>query len=227
MYRCGIIGCGRIGTKFDECHASAYRQCPDTELIVCCDASIDQAINACKKWSVPVATSDIGDFNAEVVEIVSVCTPPETHLDVIKDIMNLQTVQAIYLEKPIATTLEDADEIIRLCHEKDVILQVNHQRRFGRPTFFFSRGVLNTMSHGYDMLRQLHIPIEMVDIVEIKTDKPIFELRIPTEGLITKGVQHLIECIENHKESISSGEEAREALRLCLKLKERDEFRNR
>ena len=218
--RCAIIGCGRIGTKFDECHAAAYKQAGQ-ELIAACDVNLDQAINACKKWSIPVACTDIGDLNAEAIEIVSICTPPETHLAVVKEVMNLQFIKGIYLEKPIATTLEDADEIIRLCHEREIILQINHQRRFGRPAFFFSRGVLNTMSHGYDMLRQLHIPIEMVDIVEIKTNKPIFELRIPTEGLIAKGVQHLIDCVENHKQSISSGEEARESLKLCLEYMEK------
>lgn len=229
MYRAGIIGCGRIGTEFIDCHARAYKENPNTELIMAIDADISKAIAASKAWKIPSIGSNACDVAAEGIEIISICTPPEMHRKVLEEAIEFDYMaKAIYCEKPIATTLEDADAMIKLCHERNIILQVNHQRRFGRPTFFFSRGVLNTGTHVFDMLRMLFGEGtlvsntlyfkggQQVDIVEIDTMKHAFEFTIPTTDLVKVGLSHLVYCIDNQKQSVSSGEEAMEDLRLCL-----------
>jgi len=214
MLSAGIIGCGSIGVNSDgkhpECHAWAYKECKDTKLVGISDILFIKAYEAGRIWGF----GTLKDFRQGEIEIISICTPPETHLELVHSLINEQP-KAIYLEKPIATTLEDADKIIELCHKNNIILQVNHQRRFGTPTFYFSRGILNTGTHMFDMLRMLNL-VDKTKIVEVDTDEPIFEFKIPTEGLILKGVEHLVECIKLNKSSISSGYEAREALKLCL-----------
>jgi len=226
MYTAGIIGCGSIGVNSDgkhpECHAWAYRECKDTELTYLGDIDEGREIDARRDWNV---------WGRIHTDILSICSPPEDHLDNVAMVAEYYPPKAIYLEKPIATTLEDADRIIELCHRNNIILQVNHQRRFGTPTFYFSRGILNTGTHMFDMLRMLScgvrieqniiwyftgLTIHKLNIIEVDTDECIFEFKIPTEGLILKGVEHLVECIKENKQSISSGEEAREALKLCL-----------
>ncbi len=229
MYRAAIIGCGRIGTQFIDCHARAYKENPDIDLVMAVDADIDKAIAASKSWNIPIIGSNPCDVASEGIEVISICTPPETHRRVLEEVLEFgDNVRAIYCEKPITTTLEDADTMIKLCHNKNVILQVNHQRRFGRPTFLFSRGVLNTGTHAFDMLRMLFGECnfvgntlyfkngQQVDIVEVGVTENIFEFTIPTIDLIKRGVEHLIYCVDNQKQSVSSGEEAREDLRLCL-----------
>lgn len=230
MYKAGIIGLGRIGVEFEDSHASAYRDCPDIELVAACDANLDRArMSPC-----PLFYTDYEWMVAEEqLDIVSICTPPETHYQIVCDIAPY--VKAIYCEKPIATTLEDADRMIGACQKAGVILQVNHQRSFVRPKFRFSRGILNTGTHMFALLRQLFGEIKYLtdhnvtfesglvcDIEEVKTDEPIFELDCThnKDRMILAGVEHLVECLKNGAKPISSGEDAREALYLVLKFQE-------
>ena len=93
------------------------------------------------------------------------------------------------------------------------------------------------MTHGFDMLRMLFgevkrtegdmvyfdkawsLPNELaIRIQEVKTDEHVFEFKVDTTDAIKKGVKHLIDCIEQGRESISSGKQAREDLRLCLEV---------
>ncbi len=222
LFRCGVIGLGRIGCEFIDNHAKAYRDCKDTALSFLWD--IDQ-----------IKTDAWCDFygikNDVELDIISICTPPETHRQIVEQWSH--DVRGIYCEKPIATTLEDADAMIELCHKRHIILQVNHQRRFGNPKFLFSRGILNTGTHMFDLLRMYFGEIRLegnqvitpnglhIDIFELYGEEPYFEFVMPNQSdLILKGVEHLVECIKQGKQSISSGIEAREDLRLCLDFKE-------
>jgi hypothetical protein len=174
----------------------------------------------------------------EGIDIVSVCTPPETHKKIVCDIAPF--VKAIYCEKPIALTLEDADAMIKCCHYHGTILQINHQRRFINPKVRFSRGVLNTGTHLFDLLRKTYgDPITILptgnallpdcsicEIEEVKTDEPIFEFDLTRskEPMIIKGVSHLVDCLLTGCKNKSSGEDGREALRLALDFKEINEL---
>ena len=221
MYKAAVIGCGRIGVEFPENHCQAYGKM----LYAVVDTDIKKAEKALDKYGAVMATDSVKALD---VDIVSICTPPGTHLKVVKQVVGF--VKGIYLEKPIATTLKDADAIIRLCKANNVVLQVNHQRRFGIPTLYYSRGILNTMTHGFDMLRMYfgevrrlergfaHFDNIAVRIQEVKTDEPVFIFEVDTTDAISFGVLHLVDCIQDGKESISSGAQAREDLRLCLEL---------
>jgi len=230
MYKAAVIGCGRIGAEFPENHCQAYGKM----LYAVVDTDLRKVEKALGRYGASFGSNYISELEGEV-DIVSICTPPETHLKVVKQVVRF--VKGIYLEKPIATTLKDADAIIRLCKANSVILQVNHQRRFGIPTLYYSRGILNTMTHGFDMLRMLFgevkrtegdmvyfdkawsLPNELaIRIQEVKTDEHVFEFKVDTTDAIKKGVKHLIDCIEQGRESISSGKQAREDLRLCLEV---------
>jgi len=225
LYRAGIIGLGRIGVEFDDSHASAYIDCPDTELVASCDIK-----------KVALYDDYIRMVKEQELDIVSVCTPPETHCQIVCNIAPY--VRAIYCEKPIATTLEDADRMIETCHKHNVILQINHQRRFIRPRFRFSRGWLNTGTHMFDLLRQLFGEPTYIypngigfasglscEIEKVDTDEPIFELDCTHNGerMILKGVEELVVCLQLGRQSKSSGEEARHALAAVLKMEKMGE----
>jgi len=216
VYRVGIIGCGFIGVKAPDSHLKAYQDCPDTDLVALCDL-----FPIAKELT---AEYDEYQYYEDMVEnddldIVSVCTPPETHCQIVCDIAPF--VKAIYCEKPIALTLEEADKMIDMCHKFGVILQVNHQRRFAPVKVRFSNGILNYGSHMFDRMRQLFFN-QWVRIEYIDTDENIFEIDCTSNNdrLIDKGVQHLVECLKEGKESISSGEESRKTLQVVLQFKE-------
>ncbi len=205
-YTAGVIGLGRIGYEWVDSHYNTYHSHPRISKVITCDT---------------IKPADYKDYMEMVcnneLDIVSVCTPPETHCKIVCNIAPF--VRAIYCEKPIATTLEDADKMIMECHSCDTVLQVNHQRRFLRPKFRFSRGILNSGTHAFDAINFYFKDPSLVDFEYIDCDDYIFEFKFTgTPSVPKEAINHLIDCIENHHESISSGETARESLRQCLEM---------
>jgi predicted dehydrogenase len=119
----------------------------------------------------------------EALDILSICTWNSTHLEILKEAVS-HGVKAIFCEKPIADTLRNADQMLKLCNEKGVILQIGHQRRFdqfhqevrnllqngslGRiqqVTFYYTAGIGNSGSHMFDLLRFLFGDVEWVRAV--------------------------------------------------------------
>jgi len=217
-YTAGIIGLGSIAVSKPDCHMAAYRDCCSTDLVALCDSNE----SLLSTWR-PVVLNKAKLFkeyknmvSGNWLDIISVCTPPETHCQIVCDIAPY--VKAIYCEKPIAFTLEEADSMIETCHKYKVILQVNHQRLFTRPKFRFSRGYINTGTHLFSLINHLFKDGVEIEAEYVDTDEPIFELDCThnKEPMILKGVEHLVECLKLGEESVSSGESAREALADCL-----------
>ena len=214
MYKCAVIGLGSIGLRSIDSHCCAYRDCDQTELVATCDT--DWTPQDCFRYDFQKKYNSYMEMvSVEELDIVSVCTSVETHCQIVCDIAPF--VKAIYSEKPIAPTLKEADKMIEICHKYGVILQVNHQRRFVKPKMRWSRGLLNNGTHAFDLIRQLDL-VDKVDMeyIDSMDYPPIFELQITQEQMILKGVEHLVECLKAGKESISSGEEARETLKAVL-----------
>lgn len=63
-------------------------------------------------------------------DIVTIATPVETHMSICRNAMRYDSVKAILLEKPIASTLEEAEKILKSQREFNVPIVVNHTRRW-------------------------------------------------------------------------------------------------
>lgn len=179
-FRAGIVGCGRIGSEFDDdlkrkvisTHAGAYTAVKEIDLVAACDVNKEKLEKCGIRWQIPSLYHDYKEMLAkENLDILSICTWNSTHLEVVGEAAN-NNIKAIFCEKPIADSLKNADEIIKMCAEKGVILQINHQRRFDRfhqdirtfiqdgklgriqqVTFYYTAGIANTGSHMFDLLR--------------------------------------------------------------------------
>jgi predicted dehydrogenase len=71
------------------------------------------------------------------VDIVSICSPAVTHAPIVRAFLNAGT--DVLVEKPIATSLGEADSLIALAEAKNRLLTVGHQERF----VFARTGLLN------------------------------------------------------------------------------------
>jgi len=211
-YRAGIIGCGFIGAKAPDSHAQAYIDCDRTALVALCEKK--DIFNSEYRHYMDMV-------KREHLDIVSVCTPVETHCKIVCDIAPY--VKAIYCEKPMAVDLTECDKMIHACAKNDTILQINHQRRFVKPLFRFSRDMIDTGTHVFDWLNQHHID---VDIEYVHKQEHIFELVITRERMILAGVNYLVDCLDTGLDTISSGFEGKAALRLALEFKENYERDN-
>ena len=127
----GIVGCGRILKK----HADAINEnlADKAELVAVCDINIEKANKAGQKYNVPYHK----DFNQMLtkhpnIEVVTVLTESGNHARHTIDIVN-KYKKHIVVEKPMALTLNDADEMIRTCDLNGVKLFVVKQNRYNLP----------------------------------------------------------------------------------------------
>ena len=106
--RVGIIGCGNIASILDEkssasdfakTHAKAYRQDLRFDLAALCDLNDSRLLTAQQAWSVKFATTRIEEFLAQNLDIVSLCTPVEMQLELLKKILE-HKVKVVFCEKP-------------------------------------------------------------------------------------------------------------------------------
>jgi predicted dehydrogenase len=141
-YRVGIIGCSGIAIAPGErssspirspqphSHASAYHAVAATEVVAVCDVSEPALDRFMASWG---ATATYTDYRRmlerERLDLVSIVTPDHLHAEMFVAACEAG-VKGIFCEKPIATTLDDADQMIAAAERTGVKVVVNHTRRF-------------------------------------------------------------------------------------------------
>jgi len=126
QYSVGIVGCGTMG----ESHAEAYRACDGAEVVATADFDTDAREAFAETFGVPETyETHTAMLGAEDLDLVSVCTLHSTHAGITIDAAEAG-VAGIYCEKPMATSLGEAEDMVDAARRNDVKLAVGHQRRF-------------------------------------------------------------------------------------------------
>ena len=120
--KAAVIGAGAFGRH----HASKYRHIDGVELVAIADPSAEvrktslatHGVGAVADWRELLGT----------VDLVSVCTPAQTHAEIVRAFLNAGA--HVLVEKPIATSVEEADALIALAARTNLVLTVGHQERF-------------------------------------------------------------------------------------------------
>jgi predicted dehydrogenase len=164
IFRAGIIGCSpmAIGSRPrlredgtlapPATHADGYEDLPATELVAVCDldpAALDRF--AAFHGSIAARYTDPAAMLAnEALDIVSIVTPDNRHRDLFVAAAHAG-VQGILCEKPVATSLDDADAMLAAVRETGVKAIINHTRRFDerhrRVLAELDRGAIGTVHH--------------------------------------------------------------------------------
>jgi len=131
----GVIGTGYLG-KF---HAEKYADMEDAELVGVVDTNQQQAVEIAKKHGVGAYFTPEEILGK--VEAVSIVVPTPLHYQVSK--MFLEHDVDVLIEKPITTSLKEADRLIDLAESRGLIIQVGHLERFN-PAVMALEDVLNT-----------------------------------------------------------------------------------
>ncbi|HBA85507.1 MAG TPA: oxidoreductase [Verrucomicrobia bacterium] len=127
----GVVGVGSLG----QAHARIYSELSEAELVGVFDVDRKQAEKIATQYKTTPYTSI--DELASKVEAVSVVVPTDLHRKVGGQLIE----KGIHLlvEKPIAATTSEAEELVRLAQEKKIILQVGHVERFNPVLSFLDR----------------------------------------------------------------------------------------
>lgn len=182
--RTAVIGAGYFGSH----HARKYAALDSADLIAVCDVSEANAIRLARELGCEAVTDHRSLIGR--VDAVSVATPTASHFDVARDFMKAGI--HVLVEKPLCSSLDQADRLIELASANRVVLQVGHLERFNpavsalegkvkRPGYiecqrispFRGRGtdvnvILDMMIHDIDLVLSLvKSPIQWIDAVGV------------------------------------------------------------
>jgi predicted dehydrogenase len=164
----GVIGVGYLG----KYHAQKYAKIDGVELVGVADLDIAAAETVASENGC-TAYSDYLEL-LKVVDAVSVVVPTSLHHKVALDCIAADV--DMLMEKPITTTVAEADEIIDKAAAKDLILQVGHLERFNPavqamlpsltvPVFIESQRISTFKSRALDVDVILDLMIHDIDII--------------------------------------------------------------
>lgn len=136
------IGCGRVFARY---HLPAILRTPGVSLVGACDIDPDRRV-----WfesvdeTVPCVADAASLLDRVDSDAALVCTPPETHADAIE--LCLARRQSVLVEKPMATTVDDARRLLGLVPAGGRTMRVGFNRRF-RPEYAELRELRDEISH--------------------------------------------------------------------------------
>lgn len=184
----GVIGVGYLG-RF---HAQKYMAMEGVELIGVADVDRRRAEQVAEECS----TNAFGDYRQllEQVEAVSVVVPTIYHHEVAKECI-ARSIDLL-VEKPFTTTLTEADELIALAREKNLIMQVGHLERFNpavmamqpfltHPLFIEAHRISVFKNRGTDVDVVLDLMIHDIDIILSIVDSPLETIHTVGAPVIT------------------------------------------
>jgi predicted dehydrogenase len=174
--RSAVIGVGYLG-KF---HAEKFNMLPHSQLVAVCDSQAERCHDIAQKHKV----ESIIDYKELLgkVDAVSIAVPTSLHFPIAK--FFLENGIHVLLEKPIASTVAEAQSLIEIANEKKVVFQIGHLERFNsvlialdtildNPRFIESIRLAPFKPRGTDINVVLDLMIHDIDIIQRIVGSPI------------------------------------------------------
>ena len=128
--KAAIIGTGLIAGKK---HIPAFLKHKNkVELVALCDVNKEAAEKVAGKFGIPKIYTDIAEMiEKEKPDLVDICTPPQTHVRLAVEAMKMG--RNVLIEKPMALTVAECDEIVEAKGKYGVKVCVGHSDLFYYP----------------------------------------------------------------------------------------------
>jgi predicted dehydrogenase len=214
-----VIGVGSLG----QAHARVHASLEQVELVAVCDINESRGREIAERHT----TRFVRDYREllDQVEAVSVATPTVNHCEI--SCAFLEAGAHVLVEKPIARSLDEADEMIRAAESKNLVLQAGHierfnpafaalRRRIERPRFFEAHrmGVFTPRSLDIDvvmdlMVHELDIIASLVKSDVVKLEAVGVPILTPKIDLANARLEFASGCVANITASRVAGERLR------------------
>lgn len=157
VYKAAVIGLGRIASTIDDevvgsnwilpfSHMGSYTEVPEIRVVGAADLHPEQRADFARRYGLEDGQmyADYREMlQRERPDIVSVCTNAKHRHDVVLEIARMGVgVKVIWAEKPLAISLDEADEMVAACHAAGIALAVNNLRRW-HPWFVMARKLID------------------------------------------------------------------------------------
>ena len=188
--KCAVIGAGYLG-KF---HAEKYASLDECELVAVVDVNSEAATQVARMHGAQAMT----DYQALLgqIDAVSIVVPTSLHHKVARDFLDAGS--HVLVEKPITVTVKEADELIAIAKEKNVILQVGHLERFNpavlgledmedKPLFIEAHRLSPFNPRANDVSVVLDLMIHDIDIILALVDSDVARIDASGTAVLTQG----------------------------------------
>jgi predicted dehydrogenase len=137
MLRIGVFGVGHLG-KF---HLNNWKEIPGVELVGFYDPNNDTAISVSEKYQLPRYVD--ADALMDACDAIDVVAPTNFHFELCEKA--IKKGKHVFVEKPLANTMDEARQLVKLTEESGIKCQVGHVERFN-PAFLAIKDIaLNPM----------------------------------------------------------------------------------
>jgi predicted dehydrogenase len=188
MKKVAVIGAGQFGHN----HARVYSEINNVELIAVCDTNEITGQAVAQKYN----TDFVADFRQLIgkVEAVSLAVPTVAHHQIACQLLSAGI--AVLVEKPIAVTLAEADEMIATAERNNAVLQVGHLERFNpavsaasriitKPRFFEGHRLSIFTPRSLDIDVVMDLMIHDIDVVLSFVQSEVAEIRAAGVPILT------------------------------------------
>lgn len=177
--RIGVLGAGHLG----RIHMQQAREVPELELVGFHDADPARAEAIREEFGVPAFSTSEELLTA--VDAVDIVTPTITHHALAKAALGRGL--HIFIEKPVTTTVREAEELAALAAERGCTVQVGHVERFNpaflaaqpffrEPMFIEAHRLAQFNPRGTDVSVVLDLMIHDIDLVLSVVKSPVREV---------------------------------------------------
>ena len=184
MLRVGVLGAGHLG----KIHIQQWQEIEDVELVGFYDPDDVQAATTISQYQVPRYT-DLQQLIA-ATDALDIVSPTTTHYDMARQC--LLAGKHVFVEKPLASSLEQGKELVKLVNEASVKCQVGHVERYNpaflalgdidvQPMFIEAHRLAQFNPRGTDVSVIFDLMIHDIDIVLCLVKSPV--KRISASGV--------------------------------------------
>jgi predicted dehydrogenase len=177
--RVGVIGAGWVASAR---HIPSFQRVPGVDVAAVLDPHLERAQKAAATYKIALACDNSEQFFSSGLDIVAVCTPPQTHAALAIDAMEHGC--HVLVEKPMAMSRAEAESMIEVAGRNQRLLSVSHNLLFSRSMMkirrMMARGELGDIRQVYGF--QLSSP---------KRRLPVWHAELPG-GLFFDEAPHLL-----------------------------------
>jgi predicted dehydrogenase len=189
--RVAVVGVGSLGQH----HARVYSEIEDVELVAIVDTDFNRAKEIALRFQCQAYSQLSGLYG--LVDAASVVVPTSAHHDVATTL--LEHGIHLLLEKPMTTTLEEADRLIDISERSGAMLQVGHIEQFNagvralkthlnHPRFIECHRINPFVPRGTDVHVILDLMIHDIDIILSLVPSELTEVRASGTGVLTSNI---------------------------------------
>ena len=222
MVKVGVVGVGHLGQH----HVRKFQGIPGCELIGIYDKNEARA----KEISEKLGVKSFADYYTllDAIDAIDIVATTTYHYELAKPA--LLKGKHIFLEKPITSELEQAEELLELAKRQNLKIQVGHIERFNpvileveqeiKDPMFIESHRLSTFHHrGTDVPVVLDLMIHDIDLILDFIKAPVSDIRASGIGILTPNIDIANARLEFANGAIANVTSSRVSLKQERKLR--------